>query len=402
MKKCFFLLLCTTILLYCKNSNTTNSDVNIGTKPVEFPYFLNIEESLDKPKTFLLSRIGQEIEYIPLETTANNPMREIGRIVFTKDFIFLSASSKVFKFDRKGKFIGKIGTNGRGPGEYTQLADFCIDQKNEKIFILAGGSSKNNVLEYNFNGEFISSSILDWYTGQIFVHDTLGLVFYIGDDRNSSIHSKWNLYITDFKCTPLFKISRYSTRESNLDATKVPMYIFNEVLHYKQYAVDTSYILKNNKPEPYAIFNLGQRKLDPNLMFAGSNQNISEMMKEIEDDIEIREISENEHYLFVRLALGLTDSSFHYIFHKQTSETAILDNNGFKNDLDGGKSFWPKYIYNNENILVDYSNAFELLNYMRNINSKELREKFGEKYDRLEKIVNELDEMSNPVLIILR
>lgn len=401
MTRHFIFLLSTTVLFSCNNPKTSINEVNKGIKPVEFPYLIDIEKNLEKPMTVPLSSIGKALEYIPLETKKSSLIGEINQIEISTKYIFVYTNrpSKMLQFDRKGKFIRQIGANGRGPGEYIGVMGFCIDQKNEKIFI--SNKDAYALLEYNFNGEYIRTIkfFQKWESIQFQVYDTIGFAFYLFDDRGFSIHSKFNLYVTDYAGNLLFNIKRHLIRKSNAVLGKVPLYDLNGILHFKQYAVDTLYTLKNEKTEPYAIFNLGKEKMDPNLLFTLSNR--IEIKKQIENKIEIGEILENGEYLFTRLALGMSDSSKYCIFNKQTSEITILKNNGFTNDLDGGILFWPKFVYNNDSILIDYCGSDELLKYIRNNNSKELRKKFGEKYDRLEKISNEVDEMSNPILIIL-
>lgn len=402
MKRCLIFILGTTILLSCNNSRNTNVELNKEIKPVEFPYLIDIENNLGKPMTIPLSSIASKLEYIPLETGKNSLIGEINQIELSTDYIFVFANrpSKLLQFDRKGKFIRQIGANGRGPGEYIGVMGFCIDQKYKKIYI--SNKDAYAFLEYNFNGEYLRTIkfFQNWESIQFLVYDTIGFAFYMLDDRGYSIHAKYNLYLTNFECQMIFKIERFLIRKSNLSLNEVPFYYFNDLIHFRQFAVDTLYTLNNEKPEPYAIFNLGKGKMDPNLMFTANNGD--ELRKQIEKDIWLGETLENQGYIFTKLNLGLFDSFKFCIFNKQTLETSILENDGFINDLDGGISFWPKFVYNNDSILIDYWGSAELLKYMRNKNSKELREKFGERYDRLEKIVNEIDEMSNPVLITLR
>ena len=54
-----------------------------------------------------------------------------------KIYIFDKMNAKsLFQFDLNGKYIGKIGEYGRGPGEYLRLMDFTIDKKNNELYLL--------------------------------------------------------------------------------------------------------------------------------------------------------------------------------------------------------------------------------------------------------------------------
>jgi hypothetical protein len=161
------------------------------------------------------------------------------------------------------------------------------------------------------------------------------------------------------------------------------------------------YTLQNEKPKPYAIFKLGKTKLDPNVMFDGHNPNVAKMIKEIENFIEISKILENDNFIFTNIAFGVGDSSKNCIFNKQSARTTIIEDEGFKNDIDGGIRFWPKYIYN-DNILVDYVDAFKFLNMINNRASNSLKEQGGNRNDQLAILTKNLTETSNPVIIVIK
>jgi len=91
---------------------------------------------------------------------------------------------------------------------------------------------------------------------------------------------------------------------------------------------------------------------------------------------------------------------FGYV-NRHTHVVKVIGDKGFQNDLDGGLPFLPKYVYNN-NILVDYVNAFTLREHVLNCNSAEIRRLYGQKYDDLVKLVNSLDDKSNPILIMVK
>jgi hypothetical protein len=68
-------------------------------------------------------------------------------------------AKKLFVFDKNGKFLRQIGRVGRGPGEYIQVLDFCIDPERREIYLLDSGARK--ALKYNLDtGEYINSTDL--------------------------------------------------------------------------------------------------------------------------------------------------------------------------------------------------------------------------------------------------
>lgn len=392
-----FLIIFITSCNNSKNSHALDNNLNSST---DLPYFINIEKSLTEAKSVLLSNIGKQLEYIPLETNPNCMIQSIQHIRFSEDFIFIADFTKILQFDRKGKFLRQIGTNGRGPGEYLGISDFCIDQKHKKIYINECYFGCE-ILEYDFNGSFIKSFNQPWISYQFIVYDTTGFIFHFTHDNDSTVYSKYNFYITNYDLNPTYKVKRNFIRKSNIAARKIPLYYFNNILHFKQYTVDTLYTLENEKPKPYAIFKLGKSKLDPNIMFNGRNPNVAQMIKEIENYFEISKILENENYLFTNIAFGVSDSSKSCVYNKKSAETTIIEDVGFQNDIDGGIPFWPRYIYN-DNILIDYVDAFKFLNSIQSSESNNFNGRVKKRNNQLEILKENLTETSNPILIVLK
>ena len=62
----------------------------------------------------------------------------------------------MFVFDKNGNFKRSISEQGRGRGEYLELADFSIDRKNEVIYLL--DEAVDNVLKFDLKDyEYLST-----------------------------------------------------------------------------------------------------------------------------------------------------------------------------------------------------------------------------------------------------
>lgn len=389
------------ILVSCNNpSPSKTSDIKTQ-KAIELPYIIDLEKNLNNIKPIPLSNIGQELEYIPLETGLKSLLGRIRRIEFSDHYIFISDFYKLLQFDRKGKFIRQIGAVGRGPGEYIYVMGFCIYENRNMIYI--ADYANHLIKEFDFDGKFIRTFKITFGSEQFLVKDTNELIFHLYNGTNLNANSDYSLFITDFEGTPLIKIRKYLLRKSKsgLSIGVTPMFFFKSKFRFMEYGVDTLYTLKDEKFEPYAIFNLGKMKMDPDPSIPIQNSEKDEMFNRLKQRLWIRDILENEQNLFLKLDFGLSDSSKYSVFNKLTGETIFLENNGFLNNVDGGLKFWPKYVYN-DSILVDYCDAFALLSQIRRGNSEDLKKKFGNNFLQLVKIGSELDETSNPVLMILK
>lgn len=107
----------------------------------------------DTIKKLSINDITEEIIEIPLEFSEQTMIGPIGKVEFSNDLIFVHdiTNSRVLNFDLKGNFIQQIGVQGEGPGEYTYMKSFTIDESSETVYIGAQGK----IIKHNFDGEFI-------------------------------------------------------------------------------------------------------------------------------------------------------------------------------------------------------------------------------------------------------
>ena len=97
-----------------------------------------------------LSSAFDQYRFIPLETNDNTLLGRISKIVEYKDKFYIATDRKrILAFNADGSFSHRIDRPGRGPQEYTELADFDIS--NDRIFLL----DHRKVLIYTLTGEFI-------------------------------------------------------------------------------------------------------------------------------------------------------------------------------------------------------------------------------------------------------
>lgn len=85
----------------------------------------------NKLQSINTSEFIEDIQFIPLQTVSEGLLGEITKIIKTGDKYFIldsEVAKKIFVFDLMGNFLYTIGTPGRGPGEFMNPTDFCIDE----------------------------------------------------------------------------------------------------------------------------------------------------------------------------------------------------------------------------------------------------------------------------------
>lgn len=374
MKTNIFLMAIGLLLGSCNNSTTSVS-----------PYLIDLENGITNINSIPLSSIGNKLEYVPLETDTACLIETISNAFITDSLIFVSDYDKLLKFDKKGNFLKQIGTKGRGPGEYPSLGNFLVDEANREIFVL----SARVVLVFDYEGNFKRDFKIDVPCRQFILIHNSELLFHPFNFPNAGTDTVYSWYITDRTGVVLTKLVNTLKRTNKAVIIPVsPLYMYDKTPHFMEFGVDTLFRYNNNEKTPYAIFNPGKLKFPPDPTMAE--------VPGIDGKLWVNEIRETKDLFFVNLWWDLSDSISNCIYDKSSSSFSVLKNGGFTNDIDGGLTFWPKKIIN-ENVFLDYVDAFKLINSVKKVQPDNRGQS-----SQLSDVVKKLSETSNPVLIILK
>lgn len=148
--RCYTLLIAM-LLISCSENEKINTNVK---------YQVNIDE-LENLGIGSFSSYFKTVKLVFLETSDKSLIRYIDAMQVTDDYIFIldRRSRALYAFDKSGKFSSKIGERGAGPGEYSDITDFTIDNEAETIYLY--DIDKSSIYSYSFNGEFKTSIPLD-------------------------------------------------------------------------------------------------------------------------------------------------------------------------------------------------------------------------------------------------
>ena len=86
-------------------------------------------------KSCKLSELLTDVEIIPLETNDSSLLDVQAKYLAIKGSIYASSMNEIFKFDEKGKFVGKLSRIGQGPGDYTSINDYEVVSRSGKLEI---------------------------------------------------------------------------------------------------------------------------------------------------------------------------------------------------------------------------------------------------------------------------
>ena len=153
----FFVLVALVFGVYCCSSKGDGSVSEIivnGNKMFVF----SLNELRSDVATISLSSLVEDLELVHLETKKEAYFRAWFTTVTEKYIGIRQQGAPYLLFDRSGKFLGNIGSIGRGPGEYSgSLYDDIIDDENGLIYL--SPFSGNKILVYNTSGQFVKDIV---------------------------------------------------------------------------------------------------------------------------------------------------------------------------------------------------------------------------------------------------
>ena len=127
-----------------KQHNDRQGEIQLAIDPAHLPQFAK------------LSELVESVRIIPLETSKFNLIGHTNKVfVGRKDILITTAEStaSLFRFTSDGKFLNKIGNQGKGPGEYSDISTLQVMKDSSYVYF--GGRFMRKILKYSFDGKFI-------------------------------------------------------------------------------------------------------------------------------------------------------------------------------------------------------------------------------------------------------
>lgn len=151
MKKVFYCIALCGILLYgCGAEKPVRIEKVNGEELYVCDYF----KTSDSTVTLNLSDVVKSLEVLKLDNDTSATVGG-GTVYFSDNYMMIPAGYQqpVKLFDRQGKYLRNIGKVGRGPGEYMDLYDMQIDEKNNRIFMMPWQT--RYLYEFDMEGNFV-------------------------------------------------------------------------------------------------------------------------------------------------------------------------------------------------------------------------------------------------------
>lgn len=399
-----------------------------------------LDQLNNQVENLLLSDVAYDIDIVPLETTEQNLFRKIFNLYISENNIFLNSGKSVFQFDRSGKYIRSISRLGQGPGEINYCQGIGIDELNRLIYLASGFSSENQIKVFTFDNVYVKTIQVAnsgaWLSSNSVTGEDLNYTFYKGRHiirrmlpSQDGEPGLWQLSIrnTDGEEIAVFtdpcnvnyqqEFMQKAYDLTNLDirwgADCPILNRYKGQLNCLFDSNDTIYTLNevDNILEPRYILSCGERPSFAEIRMLGKNMNFFKYLF-VKEIIESKDylylVSEKDEYAYLS-KVDKQSGHIESIKKKGEIKQSQMLNNAylrrcmspkFVNDLCGGLSFFPDY-QNEDHWIMSYS-AEDLLN---EIDLEELRSSkvlLPEKRDQLVRVIENLKEDDNPVLIVAK
>ena len=388
---------------YCSVKNPNKADD--GDSVLEIDLF-----SESKPAGGKLSAFADDIEFIPLQTTRESliggPAR---RVVSREQRIYVSDATRIMCFDIEGRFLYKLDKLGRGPGEYSVIFYFDVDPDNKYLVI----PNHNKLLFYGisdtgfyfqrslaFNEDVLYKSEIVPETNNVFIpippwrgnEQTLSLLIDIFGD---TVHFKPNCY----------KYTKQSKGGSSA-LGEMQVYSFDKKVCFRERFSDTVFYVdtKDNHFKPRMILNSHNTVVTPEIR--GGAEASGRVRSSVTG------IFETSRYVFFMCHIRDSQDKLNenrIIFDKTTDTKYMLDidnkyNSPLADDLGGGPAFNMSHLdYSfNGDMLFSFVEAHALKKHVASEEFKNAKVKYPEKKERIKELSDSLDDMDNPVLVMVR
>jgi len=236
----FVILIITILSVNCSSDKNANTDIKI----------LKLPESGEE--TLKASYIADTLIYIPLETTKESLMdQDIRQIWLDNYYILINCKNTgLLLFRQDGKFLKKIGKQGRGPGEYGTILHFDVIL--DTIYI--SSTSRRGFLRYTFDGNFCDEIKLNYQP--VFFSTTVDqkLACYCIEEGKiyvyNNLHNPPNTIVVEYGVTK----GRYKWSLRDTHMTFLQKY--SKGLLFYDYKSDTVWNITENKKELAFIVDL--------------------------------------------------------------------------------------------------------------------------------------------------
>lgn len=261
------------------------------------------------PELQTVDSIVQAYRYVALETNKDCLIRKIDKVCADSSYIFVydHDNSSVLRFNTEGKFLGKIGSAGKGPKEYLEVWSMALNKDRKEICLVDLRGRK--LLYFDYEGRYLKEDPMFYLFPELeFLKNKRVIYSGFAHNKNAPQIDFFRLLISDTNQNPLFRgfqITPELRDRFSMEGSK-PLMKFDEEVYFSQLLSDTIWAIKDTLCEAKFVLNFPDR---PSLFSA---HDLSQMTDE----------------LFIKKTKGKTTFLGDYLVTKDLFYAGLANENG--------------------------------------------------------------------------
>lgn len=373
---------------------------------------IKYEELLKQKTTIKLSQVASEISYIQLETSLESLIFNNAKYYFCDNFIFVRNRDHILKFSLEGKFLKKIGSPGRGPGEINLIHNISILP--DKKIIVIHDYVPHKLLYFNFEGNLIKIIKIPRFVEVNSIDNSR----YLAISQEPAASEKYTHLLLHESGDTISAVTNYEVWKSKSsyllsgisNNSFVPFYTYRNQYYIKSMYNDTVFVVHSNKLTPSYYINLGKYRLPEEKRIERLGPAEARLFEKNAANFFFSYVFESGKYLFLTTNEWGGDNRIeHFVINKK----GFIANSDDKysgvykgyidNDWDGGALFWPKGNINDNTVFMPIyvADLKNIINFRNSSKSLKTLVKFPDKRTQMEKMVSDLDISDNPILMVV-
>lgn len=322
-----------------------------------------------------VSELFDSLRYVPLETTEECIFSCIDKLeidsrknmyVFDRD-----GMNAVYKFDSTGKYLGRIGTQGRGPGEYRKARDFVLYR--DSIIEIYDALDKR--MSYTTSGKFLKEELpVKVYNVGQFVHWGDTLAYY------GSGYGEYSDLVVEIDSVSADFFQQGFPESYERDGC---FSIYENRMYFTDLYNDTVYRFEDHRMKPFLYVDFGRKKLPFGI------RELEKVMKG-EYCYAIGEVKFSERYFSFSFMYG---TGMVFVFQNRSTRRLYLTTS-LNNDIDGIPFLFSCTTPNSADCMIGSQVSSWICE-----RYEELKKAGSPVSSAMQALIGRIDENSNPVVV---
>lgn len=320
--------------------------------------------NFEKRTDIKMSDLVSDYSFIPLETKDDNLILDASMVRIWNDHIYIldcfSQNKSIYVFDIQGKYLGKIGNIGGGPGEYIMPMAIVVDEANNQL--LVKDVAQNKLIYYNpITFEYIKEQSLPFYSDCMEYYKDDTIVWYIGSGCANDGDYQKHIQVSDLQCNIINSyIPRKNFPQRSMYNVMTYFHKYNDKLyfHHPFSNIVYSYSSKNDSVMAEYALSCDGIVFPTEDYVMENNENIVEQLS-TDGYIQYYDLHENSEKILCYF--GVNKSKYIGVYSKKDGKGVYSNIENIEDDLGLIKYGRPKTVYNDYFVNVIYTEGIDSL-----------------------------------------